>query len=270
VFAVYPFVFKNRDPARTKRCLFVVDAMIRISKLPGAGLHPWLWPSKTDMRWLPINEDIQLGEDMPMPITILDRLIEETSHRMIYDYCGCRLAYDCKDYPVETGCLMMGDSAAGANPDFCHEVDADEAKEHVRKAVDAGLVPLVGKARLDNSLFAIRDTGHLLTVCLCCECCCLTKYMSNAPLKYLDPMFRPLEGVTIEVTEECEGCGNCVEKCYIKAIEIIDEKAVIGPYCRSCGRCATVCASDAIKVTLDDPAFVDKAIERIRSYVKYD
>jgi len=267
---MYPYAFKNRDPGRMRRCLMMINGMTYITKLPGAKLHPWLWPSKTEMRWLPINEDIEMGEDMPMPITILDRLIEETSHRTIYDYCGCRLAYDCEHYPIEVGCLLMGDSAAGVNPDFCREVGVDEAKEHARKAVDAGLVPIVGKARIDNAIFRIKDTGHLLTVCFCCECCCLTRFFRHTPLKHLEPLVKPLDGITIEVTDDCEGCGTCVKKCYMQTIEIVDDKAVMGPYCQSCGRCASVCPNDAIKITLNDPEFFDKTLERIRSYVKYD
>ena len=40
--------------------------------------------------------------------------------------------------------------------------------------------------------------------------------------------------------------------------------------CRACGRCATICPNNAIKITIDDPQFLEKTIERIGSYVKYD
>lgn len=266
---MYPFVFKNRDPARTRRCLQMLDIMTRFAWLPGVQLHPWLNPDETDMRWLPINEDIRIEGDMPMPVTILDRLIAEASHRMVYDYCGCRLGYECKDYPIDIGCLLLGDAAVGANPGFCREVTVAEAGEHARKAVDAGLVPFVGKVRLDNALFGIKDKAHLLSVCFCCECCCVTRCIRRVPLKYLDRMVRPLDGVGIEVTGECTGCGACAEHCYMKAIDIIDGVARIGPLCRACGRCASVCPSDAIEVSLEDAEFVKKAIERIREHVDY-
>ncbi len=267
---MYPFVFKNRDPARVRRCGQVIYGITRLSHIPGFGLHPWFQPGRTDLRWLPVNEDIAMGDDMPMPVTILDRLIEEASHRMIYDFCGCRVGSGCEHYPLDLGCLMMGDSAAGANPGFCREVDAAEAKGFARKAVGLGLVPVVGKARIDNSIFGIKDTGRLLTVCFCCDCCCLTRFWRHSPLELLDRMMAPLEGVLVEVTDGCTGCGTCVEKCYMKAIEIVDGKAALGVYCRGCGRCASVCPNDAIRVALTDPDYVDKAIARIRSYVTYD
>lgn len=40
----------------------------------------------------------------------------------------------------------------------CHEADVGEAKRHVRKAIGAGLVPIVGKAHVDNFIFSIKDT----------------------------------------------------------------------------------------------------------------
>lgn len=242
----------------------------KLSHLPFASRTPWLRPDKTDMRWLPINESIELPENAPMPLAVLDRLIEEASHRVTYKFCGCRFAYGCDHYPTRIGCLMLGDSAIEGNPEHCREVSVEQAKEHARKAVDSGLVPIVGKARVDNTIFGIKDVGRLLTVCFCCECCCITRFVADVPLSKVEPIFPRLEGVSITVGDECKGCGKCIEHCYVKAITVQDKRAVISDYCRACGRCATVCPRDAIKVKLDDPDYVDKTIERIRSYVKYD
>jgi UDP-glucose 4-epimerase len=50
----------------------------------------------------------------------------------------------------------------------------------------------------------------------------------------------------------------------------VDDRAVLGEYCRACGRCATICPNDAIKVSIDDPEFIEKSYERIRTYVNYE
>jgi ferredoxin len=263
-------LIEKRDPNAIRRALDAIGLMFKVAWMPGASLHPWLRPAKTDMRWLPINQDIEMPEDTPMPLAVLDGLIEKASHRVVYDYCGCRVAYRCEDYPLEIGCLLMGDSAMEANPRVSHEVDVDEAKALARKAVDAGLVPIIGKARIDNALFHIKDRGRLVTVCFCCECCCITRNIRHLPIDKVEPLFPPLESVTIEVGEECVGCGKCAEHCYVEAITVQDKRAVISEYCRACGRCATVCPNDAITVSLTDPDFVEKTIERIGSYVKYD
>jgi len=232
--------------------------------------HPWMKPQNTDMRWLPINQDIQMPDNSPMPLTLLDRLIEETSHRAVFDYCGCRKGFKCEHYPVEIGCLMMGDSAIEATKGSFREVGVEEAKEHARRAVDEGLVPIVGKARVDNFFFGVKDRHRLLTVCFCCECCCVTRFTALAPVRYLENTQPPLESLTMTINDNCKGCGKCAEHCYINAIRIVDTKAVRSDYCRWCGRCATVCPNDAIELRISDPDFVNKTLGRIRTYVKYD
>lgn len=241
-----------------------------LTRLPLAQkLHPWLREDLTDMRWLPINQDIELPQNAPLPVDLVDRFIEEASHRVIAAYCGCRAGFGCKDYPVDIGCLLLGDSAMEIKRYGCREVSVEEAKKHLRKAVEAGLVPVVGKARVDNFIYGVKDRKRLLTVCLCCECCCVTRFTALSPVEMLEPLFPRLDGVTVEVVGECSGCGKCVEKCYIQAIEIKGGRAHIGEYCRACGRCASACPNGAISISIRDPEFLDKAYQRIRSYVDY-
>ena len=232
--------------------------------------HPWLRPDLTDMRWLPINQDIRLPENAPLPVELVDRFIEEASHRVIAAYCGCRRKFGCEGYPVELGCLLMGDSALEIERFGCREVGAEEARSHLRKAVAAGLVPVVGKARPDNLIFDVKDRKRLLTVCFCCECCCITRFTGLSPLERLEPLFPRLQGISIEVTEACSGCGKCLDACYLQAIEISGGRAVIGEYCRACGRCASACPRRAIEIRIDDPDFLEKAYRRIRAHVKFD
>jgi ferredoxin len=248
------------------------EALIRGAlRFPGLDrVHPWLRGDKTDARWLPINADICMPDDVPLPLALLDRFIEEASHRVIIDYCGCRKGGNCKHYPIEIGCLMMGDSALEIKRFPGREVGVEEAKEHARRAVEAGLVPIVGKVRADNYIFDVKDRSRMLTTCFCCECCCVTRYTRYVPLKSLDPLQPRLEGIGLTVTDRCSGCGKCAKHCYIQAMKITGGRAVIGEYCRACGRCAIVCPESAIEIRIDDAAFLEKAYESIRSYVKYD
>ena len=73
----------------------------------------------------------------------------------------------------------------------------------------------------------------------------------------------PVEGLSIEITEDCVGCGACVKKCFIEAIEIKEGRAVMSEYCTLCGRCAGVCPENAIKLKLNNPNAVDDVIKRI-------
>ena len=261
----------GREDKSSRRTGVGEKAMRAILRLPGMDRwHPWLRAEKSDIRWIPINSDIEMPVDAPLPLQILDHLIEKASHRVIVDYCGCRQGWKCKSYPRDIGCLMMGESALDITRFPFHEVGPDEAREHARKAVDAGLIPVLVKARADNYIFGVKDRSRLLTVCFCCECCCVTRFTRYVPVHSLEPIFPRLEGISMSVTEKCKGCGKCVEHCYIKAIEVRDGRAVIGEMCRACGRCADKCPAKAIEVRIDDPDYIEKTCSRIHSYVKYD
>lgn len=230
--------------------------------------HPWIQPHKTDMRWLPINEDIELPGDTPMPAELLHRIIDEASTHVVVDYCPCR--GNCESYPREIGCLLMGSSAVEVKRFPFHEVSAAEAHRHADMAIEAGLVPIIGKARVDNFFFDVPDRRKLLTVCFCCECCCVTRFEAFLPLKHLEPMQGTLEGLTVTVDEAaCTGCGRCVKSCYVRAISIRSGTAVINEYCRACGRCAGACPTGAITVRIASEEYIEKALEQIRTYVDY-
>lgn len=261
----------GRPPRLVRLGLEGQRLFFKLSRLPGVGRrHPWVTPRKTDVRFIPINSVIEMPESCPMPLRLLDRLIEEASHRVIVDFCGCRVGYECKEYPSEIGCLLMGDSALEVPRTVCREVGVGEAKEHARRAVEAGLVPIVGKAHVDDFIYGIKDRGRLLTVCFCCECCSITRGIGDIPIGAVEPAFARMEGVSVVITEKCRGCGRCVERCFVKAIEIVDGRAVIGPYCRLCGRCASACPNGGAVIRIDDPDFLEKTYRRIRAHVKFD
>jgi nitroreductase/Pyruvate/2-oxoacid:ferredoxin oxidoreductase delta subunit len=48
-------------------------------------------------------------------------------------------------------------------------------------------------------------------------------------------------------SEKCVGCGLCVKDCFLKCIEIVNEKAKINNVtCMKCGHCIAVCPKDAV------------------------
>ncbi len=254
----------------SKRFFETWENFFKLAKIPFFRERlPEFDPKKSNMSWLPINRDIEGTDGLALHEEVLGRLIEKANHRVIVDSCGCRKSMGCKDYPADIGCLMMGESALKIPEKARREVGIEEAKAHVRKAVESGLIPVVGKARIDNDIFMIPDEGKLLTVCLCCECCCVTRYTRHVPQEVLGDMHRPVEGLSIEVTDDCIGCGVCVPKCYLDAIELKGDRAAIGELCRICGRCVEACPEDAIKLKLDNPHVVDDVVRRIEGAVEF-
>jgi len=224
---------------------------------------------KTNVSWIPINKPIEGADEVALPEEILGRFIEKAKHRVIVNFCGCRAAKGCENYPENIGCLMMGESALLIPENARKEVGIEEAKAHVRKAIEAGLVPVTGKARIDNDIFMIPDYGKLLTVCFCCECCCITRFTRYLPKDLIDEIHKPVEGLSIQITDECIGCGKCVTACYIGAIEIVNDKAKINDICRICGRCALKCPQNAIKLRLNNSRAVQDVAERIEAIIDF-
>ena len=78
-------------------------------------------------------------------------------------------------------------------------------------------------------------------------------------------LWHKLDGITIEVTDDCIGCEECVEKCFVAAISMEDDKAHINEdLCKTCGVCVDNCPSEAISITIsDEQKMRDCAVERV-------
>ncbi len=238
-----------------------VKIAVRILSLPGLRkLHPWVDPKKNLTSTFPINVEIQ-SDDIPLPVDVVHDFIDKSSHRWIMNVCGCRHAYNCKNHSQDIGCLFMGESVLDTIPGLGTLISKDEAHEHANKAIAQGLIPSMGKAKIDCFLLNVKDKGKLVAVCFCCHCCCIAGFYKNLPIEQLNSISPPIEGLSLTLTDDCIGCGSCIEYCLHDAITIEDGKSVRSEYCRLCGRCALKCESNAIKITLDNPDFKD-AISR--------
>jgi UDP-glucose 4-epimerase len=226
-------------------------------------------PKKNNFSWIPINQDIEGGEGIALAEEVVFRLIEKAKHRVILNYCGCRLSMGCKAYPRDMGCLLMGESALDMPARFSRRVSIEDAKEYVRRGMDLGLIPLTGKTRMDNDLLMTPDTGKLLVVCLCCDCCCITRFLPYMSLQVMAGMHHPVEGLSVQVTDKCIGCGACISKCYIRAIEVKGGQAVHSAWCRVCGRCVMHCPQGAKKLRLANATAADDVVRRIESFVDF-
>ncbi len=228
--------------------------------------HPWISYKKNHGTILPINQELYI-DNVPLAVPIIDEFIEKSTHRFILDVCGCRRAFECENHPQDLGCIFLGQSSMDISPGLGHSATKDEARGHVQRAIGLGLVPSMGKVRVDNFFFDTPDIGKLMSLCFCCHCCCMGSFYKTLPIDHLNKMSPQIEGLAIEVTDKCNGCGTCTEYCVFGAITVEDGRAIHSDYCRGCGRCVTNCPEKAVKISLNNPNFKEEVVNRINSIV---
>jgi Pyruvate/2-oxoacid:ferredoxin oxidoreductase delta subunit len=206
-----------------------------------------------------IKESVK-KQDMVLPFEVVDHFIDESCYRAIMNFCICRDSNKCKDYPIDFGCMFMGEAAKSIHPDLCRSVTKEEARAHVRKSQELGLVILAGRHVLDSTWLGVSPNTQLFSVCLCCPCCCGSLIFPYLSSDLTDWVYK-MPGVSVQVGDECVGCGDCVDACIYGGIVVKDDLAVITEHCRACGRCAEACPHTAITMQIDDPDYIKKAIE---------
>jgi ferredoxin len=217
-------------------------------------------------RVIQIDETIELPGEMVLPSQVVEHFIREASTRWIMDVCICRDGSQCKDYPIDRGCLFLGEAAAGIDPRLGRPVTKEEALAHVRSCREAGLVHMVGRNKLDTVWLGVGPGDKLLTICNCCPCCCLW-----GMLPYLTPRIGAkvtrMPGVNVVVSNLCTGCGVCLDVCFADAIHMLDGRAVVDEACRGCGRCVEVCPQGAIELSIAPGHSMAESVRRIAPLV---
>ncbi|GAB4541693.1 MAG: 4Fe-4S dicluster domain-containing protein [Anaerolineae bacterium] len=214
-------------------------------------------------RVIPVNQPVDVPGDLVLPSEVVEHFIKKASHHWIMNVCICRDADGCQDYPVDLGCLFLGEAVSGINPALGRRVTKEEALEHVRRCREAGLVHLIGRNKLDTLWLGVGPGDKLLTICNCCPCCCLWRVLPHiAP--QIGARVSRMPGVTVWVNDRCVGCKACTQDvCFVEAIRVVEGRAVISEACRGCGRCASICPHAAIEISIDYDHFVEDSIRRL-------
>jgi len=241
-------------------------------------------PKKNNITYLPVNKDIRrntpksLGQTLNvnqpvgetvnevLPFQILHVFIEKAKVHFVMERCICRTAFKCDHFTNEIGCLFMGDTALKLPLGMGRRVTREEAHQHAKRGAQEGLVPLTGKVNVDNLGFLTPDTGKLLSVCFCCHCCCMMGYYKHSSA-HLKKIFKPIEGLLVEVSDSCQGCGTCLTTCRFDAITIKKGRAIHLDHCVGCGRCQRTCPNQAVTISMDNPNFVKDVTRRVGAFV---
>lgn len=214
-----------------------------------------------------IDQAIEEQENLAVPSSVVAHFIEETRYIFLMNRCICREAADCQDYAHDIGCIFLGEAVLDINPKLGRLVDKETALAHVEKARQAGLVHLIGRDKIDAVWMGVTPSTKLMTICNCCPCCCLFRFLPNLAPK-LQKKIERMPGVRVEVTDDCVGCGLCADDvCFINAITIHDGRAVIDETCRGCGNCVEICPNGAIRLTVEREDYIENAIDRLSQAV---
>ncbi|HIH87928.1 TPA: 4Fe-4S binding protein [Candidatus Bathyarchaeota archaeon] len=251
-------------------------AFAKASRIPGIGaIMSWMLFDGDDMVYLPkdnvvelaVNQPIDPGTSTPLPGEVVHRFIDEAGFHWAMNFCICREANKCKDYPRDLGCLFLGEAAKRIDPKLGHPITREEAHEHIRRADEAGLIHVIGRNKLDAVWLDIAPGERLLTVCNCCSCCCLWKMLPSLN-GAISGRITKMDGIEVTVDPSaCVGCGACQKVCFVDAIKIEDGKARITDQCRGCGRCVEACHNNAIKMTTPTTEAIENTVKRIREKV---
>ena len=251
--------------------------LAKLTRIPIVGhLVDWIFfkgdstyflPHEDVARKLLIEQEIEAPLEIALPSQVVTYFIEQAQHHWLMDSCICRDAEGCQEYPIDLGCLFLGEATLEINPKLGHHVSKQEALEHVKRCQEAGLIPFVGRNKLDSVWLGVRPGEKLLTICHCCPCCCLWGILPElAP--QIEKKIERMPGVMVTVNGQCTGCGMCAEDiCFVRAIRLEDDRATINEMCKGCGRCVAICPEEAIELTIDWEMAVGDSVERLSSLV---
>lgn len=251
-----------------------VKLIAKLTNLPILGtIIDYLLFKGDDIIYLPKDKVIEINKPMGeynefiLPSQVLEYFINKAKNHWVMNFCICRSSMDCKDYPIDLGCLFLGDAVLDINPQLGRLVSKEEALEHLKKCREVGLVQMIGRNRLDAQWLGVKPGEKLLSICNCDPCCCLWR-VSPILAPKIGYKIKKMPGISVRVTDRCKGCQICTKGyCFVDAIHFINNKAVISKECRGCGRCISVCPHDAIEIRIEDEHYVKKSIEEIDNII---
>ncbi len=199
-------------------------------------------------RFVPVDETIDIDTQTILPYQVMDEIIKKASVIGLAN-CMCRVEMNLLnflttkevgcDHPLEV-CMKFDDLAQFLiDRGFAREVTKEEALKVSKQASEAGLVHFT-----DNAIDNVKQN------CNCCGCSCWN--LGRISRRQI-PRDEIIATYFIRETnlDECTGCGNCVDICPPRAVEITDDKAVVdNDWCIGCGVCIPKCPTDAIKIDL--------------------
>jgi UDP-glucose 4-epimerase len=250
----------------------ISDAFMRslmgLSRVPVLDrlVEPIFGLENLNVRYLPLNMNIPEPENVLLPYVVLEKFIRAASCLRILNVCLCRESFDCRHYPKDFGCLFIGSGAEEIDDSVGRKVGPEEALLYVKKAFNLGLMPVAGKVSADALILGVRNHHHLMTICFCCECCCVGRYVPQLSRQGKAGVKR-LDGLDVVVTDACRACCECQSSCTQRSLVLVGDRMTIEESCLGCGRCVSRCPNGAIELRYETSRLVTEAVAALQSAV---
>ena len=195
------------------------------------------------MRTIPVGRSIESGLEI-LPYEMADELVKAQAKFAVAP-CICRRKAEISgagcDAPSES-CLMFGDWADYyVRNGLGRYIDSVEVREILVKADESNLV-------LQPS-----NSQEASFICTCCGCCCGVLNRLKMHPKPSAAVASPF--IANAEPETCEGCGVCVDRCQMDAIDLEDDRVSLrSDRCIGCGLCVSTCPSGSLTLVRKPPS----------------
>lgn len=186
-------------------------------------------------RVVPVGESIRPGVKV-LPTDEIREIVRRSRVHAVTE-CWCRKTFRKCDHPVET-CLVLSfaeDRLALADRGLCSRVSQDRVQGILDDAERRGLV---------HQLVCCSDPAGdvYYVICNCCPCCCIGL---QSLIRFGKDLVRG-SGFIAEVSDECDVCGKCAERCHFGARLPTPGRMSVDPgKCLGCGLCVPSCEKKA-------------------------
>lgn len=195
------------------------------------------------LRTIPVEKSISLSEKYQVSsYDSVRKIVENVSGQIAVANCVCRQTRDlegesCTTTNLRETCLIFypGLVEHYISVGIGHPITKKEALDILEKAQEAGLVLQPVNAQQPGGF------------CCCCGDCCGVLLSVK---KFPRPADFYATNYYAEVDPElCTGCQECVERCQLEALTIVDGVAAVNrDRCIGCGNCVAVCEFNASKL----------------------
>ncbi|GAB4311439.1 MAG: 4Fe-4S binding protein [Promethearchaeota archaeon] len=199
-------------------------------------------------RVVPVEAQLDVGVDEVVPPESLPEILEG-QEVVALTHCYCRMQRDLTGKPcaftdAREICLIFGKVAQHAiDYGFAKPITKERALAILRASEEDGLVHKIFHTKLDLS----RDVEG---ICSCCrDCCGIFRLFHEGALPY-----HSVTSYESSVdAEACVGCGECVERCPMDALNLDGDAGVAvvqRERCIGCGVCTRACPQDPPAISL--------------------